>query len=345
MKYTTLPNTDIKVSQICLGTMTFGEQNTEADGHAQLDYALDKGVNFIDTAELYSVPARAETYGSTEKIIGTWLKKTGKRDKIILASKIAGPGAYTEHIRKDGFSKRAIKEAIENSLQRLQTDYLDLYQLHWPERQANFFSVRDYKHNQQDTWQDNFKEVLEILNKIKQEGKIREIGVSNETAWGTKRFLEESDKNNLPRLSTIQNPYSLLCRTFDGSLAEVSMRENVGLLAYSPLGFGVLSGKYLHGKNLEKARITLFPNFARYSSEQATKATRMYLNLAEKHNLSLTQMSLAWVNHQPWVTSNIIGATNFTQLKENIDSIYVELSEDILNEIEKIHSIIPNPAP
>lgn len=345
MKYTTLPNTDIKVSQICLGTMTFGEQNTEADGHSQLDYALDNGVNFIDTAEMYSVPARAETYGATEKIIGTWLKKTRKRDQIVLASKIAGPGEYTAHIRKDGFSKRAIKEAIENSLSRLQTDYLDLYQLHWPERQTNFFSVRDYKHNPKDGWKDNFKEVLETLNEIKKEGKIREIGVSNETAWGTKRYLEESDKSNLPRLSTIQNPYSLLCRTFDGSLAELSMRENVGLLAYSPLGFGVLSGKYLHGKGIENSRITLFPNFARYSSEQSTKATQLYLSLANKHNLSLTQMSLAWVNHQPWVTSNIIGATNLVQLKENIDSINVNLSKEVLKEINEIHNIIPNPAP
>lgn len=345
MKYTTLPNTDLKVSKICLGTMTFGEQNTEADGHEQLDYALEKGVNFIDTAEMYSVPARAETYGTTEKIIGSWLKKTGNRNKIVLASKIAGPGEYTAHIRKDGYRKRALKEAIENSLQRLQTDYLDLYQLHWPERQTNYFGVRDYKHNSEDAWQDNFKEVLETLDEIKREGKIRHIGVSNETTWGTKRFLEESEKNNLPRLSTIQNPYSLLCRPFDGSLAELSMRENVGLLAYSPLGFGVLSGKYIRKENVEKARITLFPRFSRYSSEQAVKATKLYLALAENNNLSLTQMSLAWVNHQPWVTSNIIGATNLTQLKENIESIHVELSEEVLKEIDAIHNLIPNPAP
>ena len=188
MKYTTLPNTDLKVSKICLGTMTFGEQNTEADGHQQLDYALEKGINFIDTAEMYSVPARPETYGATEKIIGSWLKKTGNRNTIVLASKIAGPGEYTAHIRNDGYRKRALKEAIENSLQRLQTDYLDLYQLHWPERQTNYFGVRDYKHNSEDDWQDNFKEVLETLDQIKREGKIRHIGVSNETTWGTKRF-------------------------------------------------------------------------------------------------------------------------------------------------------------
>lgn len=345
MKYTTLPNTDLKVSKICLGTMTFGEQNTEADGHQQLDYALEKGINFIDTAEMYSVPARPETYGATEKIIGSWLKKTGNRNTIVLASKIAGPGEYTAHIRNDGYRKRALKEAIENSLQRLQTDYLDLYQLHWPERQTNYFGVRDYKHNSEDDWQDNFKEVLETLDQIKREGKIRHIGVSNETTWGTKRFLEESEKNNLPRLSTIQNPYSLLCRTFDGSLAELSMRENVGLLAYSPLGFGVLSGKYIRKENIEKARITLFPRFSRYSSEQAVKATKLYLALAEKNQLSLTQMSLAWVNHQPWVTSNIIGATNLTQLKENIESIHVALSEEVLKEIDAIHNLIPNPAP
>ncbi|MDG2195055.1 MAG: NADP(H)-dependent aldo-keto reductase [Polaribacter sp.] len=345
MKYTTLPNTNLKVSKICLGTMTFGEQNTEADGHEQLDYALEEGVNFIDTAEMYSVPARPETYGATEKIIGSWLKKTGNRNKIVLASKIAGPGEYTAHIRKDGYCKRALKEAIENSLQRLQTDYLDVYQLHWPERQTNYFGVRDYTHNSEDVWQDNFKEVLETLDQIKQEGKIRHIGVSNETTWGTKRFLEESEKNNLPRLSTIQNPYSLLCRTFDSSLAELSMRENVGLLAYSPLGFGVLSGKYIRKENVEKARITLFPRFSRYSSEQAVKATKLYLALAEKNNLSLTQMSLAWVNQQPWVTSNIIGATNLTQLKENIESIHVALSEEVLKEIDAIHNLIPNPAP
>lgn len=325
--------------------MTFGEQNTEADGHEQLDYALEEGVNFIDTAEMYSVPARPETYGATEKIIGSWLKKTGNRNKIVLASKIAGPGEYTAHIRKDGYCKRALKEAIENSLQRLQTDYLDVYQLHWPERQTNYFGVRDYTHNSEDVWQDNFKEVLETLDQIKQEGKIRHIGVSNETTWGTKRFLEESEKNNLPRLSTIQNPYSLLCRTFDSSLAELSMRENVGLLAYSPLGFGVLSGKYIRKENVEKARITLFPRFSRYSSEQAVKATKLYLALAEKNNLSLTQMSLAWVNQQPWVTSNIIGATNLTQLKENIESIHVALSEEVLKEIDAIHNLIPNPAP
>ncbi|WP_430411407.1 aldo/keto reductase [Kordia sp.] len=344
MKYTTLQNTDIKVSKICLGTMTWGNQNTEAEGHAQMDFAFDKGVNFFDTAELYPVPATAETYAETERIIGTWFKKTGNRDKIVLGSKIAGPGDYTAHIRTNGFKPEAIKDAIENSLKRLQTDYLDLYQLHWPERQANFFGQRDYVHNPNDPWQDNFNESLHTLDELIKEGKIRQVGISNETSWGTMRYLEES-KKGLPRMVTIQNAYSLLCRSFESSLAEVAMRENIGLLAYSPLGFGVLSGKYLGGKMPEKARLTLFPRFARYSGEEATKATEKYAALAKKHNLSLPQMALAFVNQRPFLTSNIIGATNLQQLEENIGSINVELSEEIINEINAIHNSIPNPAP
>lgn len=344
MKYTTLPNTDIKVSKICLGTMTFGNQNTEAEGHAQLDYAVDQGVNFIDTAELYPVPATAETSGRTSKIIGTWLKNK-KREDVVIASKIAGTGDYTAHIRTTGFTADSIKEAVNLELKRLQTDYIDLYQLHWPERQTNTFGVRDYKHNPNDPWTDNFKEVLEALNQVKKEGKIREIGLSNEKAWGTMRYLEEAKTNNLPRPVTIQNAYSLLNRVFEGDMAEVSLRENIGLLVYSPMAFGVLSGKYVKGIAGDNSRLKLYPRFARYSSEQSTLATKKYLELAEQNNLSLAQMSLAFVNRRPFVTSNIIGASSLIQLKENINSINLTLNEELMEQIENIHAIIPNPAP
>jgi aryl-alcohol dehydrogenase-like predicted oxidoreductase len=345
MKYTTLPNTDIKVSKLCLGTMTWGNQNTQEEGFAQMDLATDKGINFFDCAELYPVPATAETYAATEKIIGNWFKKTGKRDEVVLATKIAGPGDYTAHIRSNGFSPEALKDAVNNSLKRLQTDYIDLYQLHWPERQTNTFGIRDYKHHSEDRWQDNFNEILHSLNEIIKEGKIRQIGISNEKAWGTMRYLEESKTNNLPRMITIQNAYSLLNRVFEGDMAEIAIRENVGLLAYSPMAFGVLSGKYIKGNAAENSRLKLFPRFARYSSEKATEATRQYLKIAEEHNLSLAQMALAFVTQQPFVTSNIIGATSIEQLYENIESIHLSLNQEVINSINKVHHINPNPAP
>jgi len=345
MKYTTLPNTDIKVSKLCLGTMTWGNQNTQDEGFAQMDMALDKGINFFDCAELYPVPATAETYAETERIIGNWFAKTGHRYKVVLATKIAGPGDYTAHIRTTGFSKEALNEAVENSLKRLKTDYIDLYQLHWPERQTNTFGIRDYKHNSNDAWRDNFRSILETLDDIVKSGKVRQIGISNEKAWGTMRYLEESKLNNLPRPVTIQNAYSMLCRTFEGDLAEVSLREKIGLLAYSPMAFGVLSGKYLKGNVDENARLKLFPRFARYSGDQATEATKRYLKIAEEHDLSLAQMSLAFVTQQPFVTSNIIGATNLQQLEENIRSINIELTPEILSAINSVHAEIPNPAP
>ena len=345
MKYTTLPNTNIKISKICLGTMTWGNQNTEAEGHEQLDYAFGLGVNFIDTAELYPVPAEAKTSGRTSEIIGTWLRKTGLRDKVILGSKIAGPGDYTAHIRTTGFSTESIKDAIHKELKRLQTDYIDLYQLHWPERQTNTFGIRNYNYNPNDPWQDNFNEILHTLDSFIKEGKIRHVGLSNEKAWGTMRYLEEFKAHDLPRMITIQNAYSLLNRVFEGDMAEVAIRENIKLLAYSPLAFGVLSGKYIKGTAAKNSRLKLFPRFSRYSSEQSTIATRKYLQLAETHNLSLTQMALAFVNQQPFVASTIIGATTMAQLKENIDSINVELSKDILEQINAIHEMIPNPAP
>ena len=343
MKYNLLPNTDITVSKICLGTMTWGKQNSESEGHQQMDFAFDKGVNFFDTAELYPVPAEAETYGETERIIGTWFKKTGLRDKIILASKIAGPGAYTKHIRSTGFSKDALIEALDQSLNRLQTDYIDLYQLHWPERYTNTFGIRGFKPSSSEKWADNFHEILLALDQLIKSGKIRHVGLSNENPWGVMRFLEES-KKNLPRMITIQNSYSLLNRQFEVGNSEVSVRENIGLLAYSPLACGVLSGKYIQGKDNPSSRLNLFTRFIRYSSNQSTEATRRYLKLAENNNLTLAQMALAFVNQQPFVTSNIIGATNLTQLEENIDSINVELSDEVVYGIEKIHQEIPDPS-
>lgn len=345
MKYTTLPQTDIKVSKICLGTMTWGNQNTQDEGFAQMDLALDKGVNFFDVAELYPVPATAETYADTERIIGNWFTKTGNRDKVILATKIAGPGDYTAHIRTTGFSKDSLNEAVDNSLKRLQTDYIDLYQLHWPERQTNTFGVRDYKHNPNDKWDDNFNEILHNLDKLVKSGKIRQIGISNEKAWGTMRYMQESSQHNLPRMVTIQNAYSLLNRVFEGDLAEIAHRENIGLLAYSPMAFGVLSGKYIKGTAADNARLKLFPRFARYSGEQATEATKRYLKIAEDNGMTLAQMSLAFVNDRSFMTSNIIGATNLKQLEENIDSINITLTEEVLKAIDEVHNAIPNPAP
>ena len=345
MEYTNLPNTDIKVSKICLGTMTWGNQNTEDEGFAQMDYALDRGVNFIDTAELYPVPASKETQGRTSEIIGNWLKARKARDQVIIASKIAGPGDYTTHIRKTGFGGTSIQDAIELELKRLQTDYIDLYQLHWPERHTNTFGVRDFKPSPNDPWSDNFNEVLHELNKLVNAGKIRAYGLSNEKGWGSMRYIEEVRKDNLPKISTIQNAYSLLNRVFEGDLAEISLREHMGLLAYSPLAFGVLSGKYIRGTAADNARLKLFPRFARYSSAQSTEATKAYLALAEDLGMSLTTLSLAFVNQRPFVTSNIIGATTLEQLEENINSIETKLCEDTLARINEIHAKIPNPAP
>ncbi len=345
MKYNILPNTNLKVSEICLGTMTFGQQNTEADGHSQINFALDKGVNFIDTAEMYPVPAREKTTGDTERIIGGWLQKTGRREEIVLATKIAGPNRGMQYVREDlSFNAATIKLSVEKSLKRLQTDYIDLYQLHWPERKSNMFGQRGFR-IQEDSWEDNIQSLLEVFQELIQEGKIRAIGVSNETPWGVMHFLEESKKHNLPRISTIQNPYSLLNRTFEVGLSEVAYRENVGLLAYSPLAFGVLSGKFLSGESHPEARLNLFPNFTRYNSLQTKEATKLYQETAEKFGLTLTEMSLAFIRQQQFVTSTIIGATNLKQLEENINSVQTVLSEEILKAIDEIQAIRPNPAP
>ncbi|WP_074406912.1 aldo/keto reductase [Aquimarina megaterium] len=343
MKYTTLPGTDIRVSKICLGSMTWGEQNTEEEGHQQLDYAIDKGVNFIDTAELYSVPANKETQGSTERIIGTWLKKTNKRNEVVIATKIVGPRDFVNHIRTGGFTKAEFTDAIHKSLQRLQTDYIDLYQLHWPERNTNFFGVRGYIHDEAERWEDNFGEVLSYLQDFVVAGKIRQIGLSNETPYGVMRYAEEARKG-APKMITVQNPYNLLNRKDEVGLTEVLHRENIGHLPYSPLGFGQLTGKYLE-ETPKNARVTLFPQFARYHNEKSFEATRAYNEIAKKHGISLTQMALAFINDRPFVTSNIIGATSLDQLKENIGSIDITLSDAILDEIEAVHENNPNPAP
>jgi len=345
MIYSKIPQTDIEVSKICLGTMTYGQQNTEAEAHEQLDYAIEKGVNFIDTAEMYSIPGKKETQGSTERYVGSWLKNQ-KRDKLVVATKVTGPMPYFNYIRENlGFSKEVIHEALNKSLQRLQTDYVDVYQLHWPERNVNFFGQRNYKHNPDEKWEDNFKAVIETLDGLVKEGKIRHYGVSNESSWGVMKQVSESKINQLTSCKTIQNPYSLLNRTFEINLAEVCHRENIGLLAYSPLAFGALSGKYLNGQLPDNSRLKLFPAYSRYNNPQAVKLTSAYADLAKKHGLSLVQLSLAFVNQRPFVTSSIIGATTMAQLHENMASIDLNLSEEILKEIDQIQDLQPNPAP
>jgi len=347
MKYTTLGTTNLKVSKICLGTMTWGQQNTEAEGHEQMSYALDQGVNFWDTAEMYSIPGRAETYGSTEKIIGTWFKKTGKRDQVVLATKIVGPSPGITWVRdgKIDYSPASIHAALEASLQRLQTDYVDLYQLHWPERRTNFFGKKEFKYSASDPWQDNFLEVLETMQGLVQQGKIRHFGISNETPWGFSRFLNLASQHDLPKVRTVQNPYSLLNRTYEIGMSEISIREKAGLIAYSPMGFGMLSGKYHKGLDKPKDRINQFKQYNRYNSELSKKATGEYLALAEANGMTLAEMALAFVTTRPFVTANIIGATTMEQLKENIGSVQFDISKELKKEIDAIHQTYSNPAP
>lgn len=345
MKYSKLGNTDIDVSRVCLGTMTFGEQNNESEAHEQLDFAIDNGVNFIDTAELYAVPSTKNNNGLTEKYIGSWIAK-GNRQKIILATKVTGPSANLTYISENlGFSKARIIEAVENSLTNLQTDYIDLYQLHWPERNTNCFGRRGYVHKEEEQWQDNFAEVMMTLSELVSQGKIRAWGLSNESPWGVMKSMEYSSDKRLSRPVSIQNPYSLLNRTYEIGLAEISMRENIGLLAYSPMAFGLLSGKYHEGHDQPNDRLNLFSQMSRYNSEQSYAATKAYLEISKKHGLSLAKMSLAFINHQKFVDSIIIGATSLMQLKENIESAEIVLSDEILLEIERVHESIPNPAP
>jgi aryl-alcohol dehydrogenase-like predicted oxidoreductase len=346
MNYRRLGQTDIQVSALCLGTMTFGEQSSEQEAHAQLDRALAAGVNFIDTAEIYPVPPRGETQGLTERYIGTWLESRACRDRVFLATKVAGPGDWLPYLRGGGarLDRRNIEAALDASLKRLGTDYIDLYQLHWPDRETNFFGRLGYEHPPEDR-SVPLLETLEILGELVTSGKVRHIGVSNETPWGLMRFAQLAAERHLPRMVSIQNPYSLLNRTFEIGLAEVAMREQCGLLAYSPLAFGVLSGKYLGGARPAGARLTLFERFSRYSNPQADKATAEYVALARRHGLDPAQMALAWVTGRPFVTSTIMGATTLAQLDSDLASADVTLPEEVISGIEEIHTEQPNPSP
>ena len=345
MNYRKLGNTELNVSTICLGTMTWGEQNNQKEAFEQMDYAIDHGINFFDTAELYAIPPNKKTYGKTEEIIGNWFEQKNNREKIILATKISGPGP--SWIRGGGlqYTKENIEKSVNDSLKRLKTDFIDLFQLHWPERNTNYFGKLGYEHKEEKKWND-FKSILEILKKIIDQGKIRYIGLSNETAWGLSKFLEISKSFNLPKMMSVQNPYNLLNRTYEVGLAEISIREKSGLLAYSPLAFGFLSGKYRNNNLPDKSRMKLFGEFfSRYKSDNSIKAIEDYYKIAKKYNLSLAQMSLAFINSRTFVTSNIIGATTMKQLKENLASINIKINKEIIEEINSIHKNIPNPAP
>ncbi|NNG83022.1 NADP(H)-dependent aldo-keto reductase [Acinetobacter sp. ANC 5378] len=349
MQLKPLANTGILVPEICLGTMTFGEQNTQADAFQQLEYALDQGLYFWDTAEMYPVPPKPETQGTTETILGNWIAERGKRDQLFIASKIAGPSQGGSHIR-DGltrFTAAEISSAIDGSLKRLQSDYIDLYQLHWPQRPTNFFGKLGYGNTEahQDTEITALEETLSALSDEIKKGRIRYIGLSNETPWGTLKFLHLAEKLGLEKFVSVQNPYSLLNRTYEIGMSEIAHYENVGLLAYSPLAFGYLTGKFRHGARPANARVTLFSRFSRYSNPESEWATEQYAQLAERHGLTLTQMSLAFIKQQFFVTSTIIGATNLDQLKENIQAFEIDLSAEVLQGIEDIHRQQPNPAP
>ncbi|MEH6389066.1 MAG: NADP(H)-dependent aldo-keto reductase [Pseudomonas profundi] len=346
MQYRPLGRSQLKVSALCLGTMTWGEQNTQSEAFAQIDRARDAGVNFIDTAEMYPVPPRGETYTATETIIGNYFRERGNRDKWILASKIAGPNREMRHIRggQTRFNREHLTAALDASLQRLHTDYIDLYQLHWPDRSTNMFGDLGYRHDL-DEQLTPIEESLEVLDEMVQAGKIRHIGVSNETPWGVSRFLHLAETRGWPRIVSVQNPYNLLNRSYEVGLAEMSMREQTGLLAYSPLAFGTLTGKYLNGLRPDKARLTQFSRFIRYTNPEAQHACARYVQLARDHGMDPAQMALAFVTRQPFVTSNIIGATNMDQLNRNLSSINMGLSDAILEAIAAIHRSQPNPAP
>ncbi|MCE8016835.1 NADP(H)-dependent aldo-keto reductase [Halomonas sp. MCCC 1A17488] len=338
-----LGDTGIEVSRLCLGTMTFGEQNSEAEAHEQLDRAVAFGINFIDAAEMYPVPPRPETQGRTEAYIGNWLRRRESRDDVIIATKVTGPGL--EHIRGGPhLDRQHIHQAIDASLARLQTDYVDLYQLHWPERSTNYFGRLGYEHDDEEE-AIPLEETLGALKELVVAGKVRAIGLSNETPWGVMKALQLAERLDLPRVASIQNPYNLLNRTFEVGLAEVAHRENVGLLAYSPLGFGVLSGKYLDGARPENARLTLFERFKRYTSPLAEQATRAYVDLARESDLDPAQMALAFVNSRSFLTSNIIGATTMEQLESNLASESLKLEQSVLDAIDEIHRQVPNPCP
>tara|TARA_Y100000590_G_scaffold423927_1_gene530268 strand:+ start:2886 stop:3932 length:1047 start_codon:yes stop_codon:yes gene_type:complete len=348
MNFKKLGNTDIKVSTICLGTMTWGEQNTEKEAFEQMDYALDAGINFFDTAEMYSVPVRPETRGLTNRIIGQWFKKRKNRDKIILADKVAGRGSFS-WFRPNGentkLNKKQIEFAIDRSLKDLQTDYIDLYQVHWPDRPLNVFGGLEYEHREsEDTVP--IEETLDILNNLIKIGKVRNIGISNETAWGTNQYLKHANEKKLAKIVSIQNSYNLLNRSFEVGLSEIAIKEKVGLLGYSPLASGYLTGKYRNGKMPKGSRIALNKSYwPRYQTLNGAKAVDEYWNLASKYNINPAQMAIKFCEIQPFITSVIIGATKMEQLKTNIDSIKINLDEKLIQQINKVQKIYSNPCP
>ena len=345
MKFKKLGNTDLDVSLICLGTMTWGTQNTEKDAFEQMDYSVSQGVNFFDTAEIYSVPPTSDSYGKTEVMIGNWFEKRRNRDKIILASKVAGPGC--DWIRGGGnnFDEKKIGEAIDGSLKRLKTDYIDLYQLHWPERSTNFFGRRDYSYNNKEGEWNSFENILDALGKYIKSGKIRYIGMSNETPYGLSRYLEISKNKGAPRMMSVQNPYSLVNRTYEIGMSEISIRQKCGLLVYYPLAAGALSGKYRNGEMPKNSRMALFKGWERHLNPLAMRAYDEYYKLAKDFNLTMVQLAQSFVNSRPFVTSNIIGATTMEQLKENIDSVNIDFTDEMMERVDKIHNENPNPSP
>ena len=345
MKFKKLGTTDLDVSLICLGTMTWGTQNTEKDAFEQMDYSMESGINFFDTAELYSVPPNSESYGKTETMIGNWFEKRKNREKIILATKVAGPGCNWIRGGGNNFDEKSIGEAINGSLKRLKTDYIDLYQLHWPERSTNFFGRRDYTLDSEEGDWNSFESVLKALEKFIKSGKIRYIGMSNETPYGLSKYIELSKNKNLPRMMSVQNPYNLVNRTYEIGMSEISIREKCGLLVYYPLATGALSGKYRNGQMPKNSRQALFKGWERHLNPLAMKAYEEYHKLAKEYNMTMAQLAQAFVNSRPFVTSNIIGATTMDQLKENIDSVNIELSDEIMKKINVIHNNNPNPSP
>ncbi|MEZ9234864.1 NADP(H)-dependent aldo-keto reductase [Shewanella sp. 10N.286.52.A9] len=346
MEYQRIPHTSLDVSKICLGTMTWGEQNSQQDAFEQLDYALSRGINFIDTAEMYPVPPKAESQGETERIIGQYLSQRGNRDNLVIATKVSAAGVKSDFIRPNmALDWVNIHQAVDASLERLQVDTIDLYQVHWPDRNCNYFGELLYNHDEEEN-QTPILETLEALAEVVRQGKVRYIGVSNETPWGLMQYLRLAEKHDLPRIVSVQNPYNLLNRSFEVGMSEISHREELPLLAYSPLAFGALTGKYENNQWPEKARLTLFKRFARYNAtSMALEATQAYIELAREFNLSPTQMSLAFVNSRRFVASNIIGATTLDQLKENIDSLDVTLSPELLARIDELSLRYRMPCP
>ena len=344
MNYKKLGNTDINVSTICLGTMTWGEQNTQNEAFEQMDYSLDNGVNFWDTAELYAVPPKAETYGHTETIIGNWFEKTKKRKDIILASKVGGPSRKYMRNGENSFTGKNLENALHGSLKRLKTDYIDLYQLHWPERNVNNFGRLGYEHKEND-W-NKFEDVLENLKKFIEEGKIRYVGLSNETPWGVMNYLQLSKDKDLPRMMSIQNPYSLLNRSYEVGLAEVSIRENIGCLSYSPLASGYLTGKYRNKQFPKGSRMERdFDFWTRYRKPNTSEAVEEYYKISQKFDLDMSQMSIKFCEVQDFMTSVIIGATTMEQLKTNVESVKVNLDSEVIKEINNVQKKYPNPCP